>query len=297
MSADAEQGQFEAYEAKVVRYGYEWFRSDDAAIDILNRLPEVRVRVDRLALGSQTVGTEVLYRSGGRWRSERLRVHDAAVREALRMGGLDTNGSGPDRLRHAVVLLGLPGSGKSSMLRPVAELVIKRLAHHAGVILDTDNVRCLLPEYADGLGSEVVHPETSYLANRLLVERAANLGLNLILDQVGHPERTLTDVQFLQEEGWSVWCLGAQIDVEVAVERVKRRALHCGRYVPPNLVRELGDRPFQTYEALRDSTLHLSGCALLSTDVPAGTPPLVIHANPEDRFGGPGSEVALWPGR
>jgi hypothetical protein len=103
------------------------------------------------------------------------------------------------------------------------------------------------------------------------------------------------EVQFLQDEGWSVWCLCAHIDVEVAVERARQRALTCGRYVPPDLVRQFGDRPVQAYEALRGSALHLSGGALLDTDVPPGSPPLVIEAFPETPFGQPGSEVALWP--
>lgn len=295
MGGGADQDSFEVYEARVRRYGYEWFRSDEAAVGVLQRMPEVRAQVNRLALGFQTVGTELLYRSGGRWRAERTGVQQKVLQEALRLGGYDVDNHDGDRLPQAVMLLGLPGSGKSSMLRPIAELVIRRLAGHPGVILDTDHVRTLLPEYADGLGSEVVHPETSHVANRLLVDRAAELRLNLILDKVGDPEKTVKEAQFLQDEGWSVWCLCAQVDVEVAIDRAKQRALTCGRYVPPHVVRELGNRPLQAYEALRRSPLHLSGCALLDTEVPTGRRPLVVDANPEDCFGKPGLEVAMWP--
>jgi hypothetical protein len=115
------------------------------------------------------------------------------------------------------------------------------------------------------------------------------------LDKVGDPQRTLKEVQYLLRTGWSVWCLCASVDVDIAVERAKRRAVATGRYVPPSYIRDVGERPLRAYEALRGSGIPLSGCALLDTSVPLHKRPIVLDAHTEDLFGHPGDEVAVWP--
>ncbi|MGI8807945.1 MAG: zeta toxin family protein [Acidimicrobiales bacterium] len=288
--------QFDAYEATVKRYGYSWFRQDAPATAVSQQNVAVRARVNRLSAGLQTVGTEAIYRTGGRWVADRVALQEKVVAEALLQGGLGAAGDDRDAVPQAVLLMGLPGSGKSSLLRPVAAELIRRTSDTSHVIVDADVVRGLFPEYAGGLGSEVIQPETSSVANGRLLDEVFFLRANIILDKVGDPESSVAAVEYLLSTGWSVWCLCATIDVEVAVERAKRRAIDSGgRYVPPDVIRRYGDKPRLAYEAVRDSRLSLSGSALLDTAVPLLGRPRVVEANTEDLFGSPGSEVAVWP--
>jgi hypothetical protein len=286
---------FDDYEARVKRYGWSWFRQDQSAIEVLERYGDVRARAFGLAAGFETVGTEVVYRAGERWVGGRPALHGRLVDEALRRGGLDPTGDARDAVPQAVFLLGLPGAGKSSMLRPVAGELLRRVTEASHVVVDTDIVRGLFPEYADGLGSEVVQPETSFVANRLLLDEAYRLRVNVILDKVGDPDDTVAELRYLVRSGWSVWCLCARIDVERASARTRSRALESGRYVPPDLIRAIGERPIRAYEAVRESDVPVSGCALLDTDVPPGRPPIVLDARPEGLFGSSGDHVTVWP--
>lgn len=292
-------GEFEDYEDSLRRYGTTWFRADAAAQAVCRRLGRVRSEADRVSVAGGTVGTQVFYRVGGRWIGPRLPIHDQAVVEAIRAGGAPggtrSSSTADDRSPHAVLLLGLPGSGKTSMLRPIAGELFIRVLEDDRTIIDADVVRTLLPEYAAGLGSEVVQVETSYLANGALIDEAYARRVSIVLDKVGDPVQSVEAAEYLLATGWSVWCLCAMVDVEVAVERVKRRAVETGRYVPPAFVRDVADKPLRAYEALRDSRLEISGCALLDTDVVLGDRPVVVDAYTPDVFGAVGDPVAIWP--
>jgi predicted ABC-type ATPase len=291
---------FEEYEQDVRRYGSTWFHDDEPALEVLERAPEIRRQVFRLAAGRETIGTEALYEVGKRWVHPRSDLHAELVARALAgdPSALDEAASrapGTVRLPHAVLLLGLPGSGKSSVLRPIARELLSRVSPTSGIIVDADEVRSLIPEYAKGLGSVVVQPETTYIANRLLIDEATRRRCNIVLDKVGEPEMVLDAVAHLEHAGWTVWCLCAQIDVEVALERSRRRAIETGRYVKPEYIRRVGDDPLRAYEALRESRSSIAGRALLDTDVELGARPTVVDADPTTLFGEPGDLVTLWP--
>ena len=288
---------FDAYEAEVKRYGWSWFRTNTAAIAVIKAVPAVRAQAYRLSAALQTVGTDIIYRAGDRWVDERIDVQKHLIDEALRMGGLTETADidDADPVPQAILLLGLPGSGKSSTLRPIADELVRRTSERSQVVVDADIVRSLFPEYAAGLGSEVVQIETSDVANRSLIDAAFERRAHIVLDKVGHPERTIAVARYLDRTGWSVWCLCASIDVDVEVERAQRRAAESGRYVPPKFIRSVGSEPLEAYEALRDSHIAISGCALLDTDVELGTPPIVLDAYSEDLFGHPGDVVSVWP--
>jgi Zeta toxin len=286
--------RFEDYEDEVRRYGWSWFQNDAQALTLVLSKPQVRRRVYQLAAGHETVGTEVLYRPGDRWVDQRLTLHERLVAETLAATGIDPPDDGEARppVRHAVLLLGLPGSGKSSQLRPVAHALIRRVSPTPGLTVDADVVRELLPEYAGGLGSEVVQEETSKIANGLLFDEAVGHQAHLILDKVGHPQGTVATVDYLVETGWSVWCLCARVEMDIALARARQRALETGRYVPEAYIRDVGTRPIEAYEAVSRGRVIIGG-ALLDTNEP-GRPPTVVDADPETLFGRPGEVVSLW---
>lgn len=293
-------GDFEDYEDSVGRYGATWFRRDTDALDVCQQVPRVRREADRISVAGGTVGTQVIFRVGGEWIGSRVAVHERVIADTMQsseapLGPSEKRRAADGRWPHAILLLGLPGSGKTSMLRRVAYEVFARVLQDEHAIVDADVVRTLLPQYAGGLGSEVVQVETSYLANGPLLDDAYARRFGLVLDKIGDPFESVEVAERLIATGWSVWCLCAHVDVEVAVERVRRRAIETGRYVPPAFVRDVADRPVRAYEALRASGL-TSGCSLLDTDVEVGQRPVVLDAYTPEVFGDVGEPVAVWRG-
>ncbi|KQP63742.1 zeta toxin family protein [Nocardioides sp. Leaf285] len=152
-------------------------------------------------------------------------------------------------------LLGLPGSGKSSSLRPIA-------VQHAGLggvppVVDADAVRVRFPEYADGLGSGVVQAETAVLTygrgyrwgegrqGRVLLGGAPVI----MLDTIGDAEHLPRTIARAVELGRRVYVLRTDCPVEVCRERAMRRALDNRRVVPLELIDAKAGVPEHAFEA------------------------------------------------
>ena len=289
--------RFQAYEAQVRTYGRTWFEQDASAAAVIARDPEVRATVSRILARKASVGTDTVYECGTRWLPERLDFHHRVIAQLFDSYPNEALSQGPpggDILLQAVILLGMPGAGKTSMLRPIAHELIRRTAPRPHLVVDADLVRACLPEYKDGLGSEVVQAETALLAYSSIVETAYAKRANLILDTVGDPHRSVLEAQYLARAGWSVWCLCARVDVDLAIERAQRRALESGRYVPLAYLRSVGDRPIRAYEMLTKSSVPLAGGVLVDTNVAAGSPPTVMQTTDEQTFGLVGEPIAIW---
>lgn len=283
--------RFADYERSVRAYASSWFKSDAAAQDVISRIPSVRAGVIRLAAAGRVVGTDCVYQLGRRWLPNRMLVHDALISKLL---GPTNSPAAGDIIPMAIMMVGLPGSGKTSLLRPVAVELIQRTYPAINFTVDADSVRVELPEYAGGLGSEVVQNETAFVTYDQLIDQAYRRSCHLIFDLVGDPKYILDDVTYLISAGWAVACLGADVDVEVAVERVMERALSSGRYVPPAYVRSVGSRPRDAYRVLRNSSLPLVGCALFDTSGDPTRPPRVIDTNAPELFGEEDGPTTLW---
>lgn len=245
------------------------------------------------------VGTETIYRCEKRWLPERLDIHHKVVGDLLPARPVQLRGSDrpveADLTPHAVILLGMPGAGKTSQLLPIAREILRRMSSTMSVILDADAVRAALPEYASGRGSEIVQTETALITDRTLRDQAYRARANLIIDTVGHPKRSLKEARYLLRSGWNVWCLCARLDVRVAVDRVRRRALESGRYVPLSYVRSVGDRPIQAFENMTSGRVPLAGAALFDTGQAKLGPPRVLKSSDPELFGEPGLPTTLWP--
>lgn len=285
---------FDMYEAAVRVYASSWFLSDEPALDTLRRNSRARSAALALAAAGLLVGTDIVYQvQPSRWTPERSVLQSDIVDRLLRESS--DSGSARAQLPVAVILMGLPGSGKSSILRPLARELCARVGSVSERVIDADAARELLPEYEGGIGSEVVQVETAFIAYSRLVEATYAARGHVILDTVGEPERTLREAEYLTDAGWTVALLCAHVDVETAVRRVIHRALTNGRFVPPEYVRHVGDRPIRAFQALRDSGLPLLGAALLATDGPVGSRPKVMDTDKPFLFGSPGSPTLIWP--
>jgi hypothetical protein len=194
-----------------------------------------------LAAGVRFVSTRRVYRDNADWARERVLLHGELLGRLL-----EGESTQPSAATDAVYLtIGLPGSGKSRGLRPLA------LAH-AGLqtpqaVSDADDVRVSLPEYAEGLGSGVLQEETQtltygsdgYPRGGALQDRVEALGGVVVVDIVGSPQHLPRVVRRLAAAGRAVYLLMTECPLGVCITRAMRRALEPGgRYVPISVIED-----------------------------------------------------------
>lgn len=191
----------------------------------------------------------------------REKVREEAKRKTLERGsysGVDENGNakydGPvKRERRMDIVMGLPGSGKSSVYSDGLS------AEHSARISDVDDVRPFIPEY-DGTNAAVVHKEAKVVSEAVLdeaLERGDNIVLSIIGDDVDKLRARIQ--KFEDDKGYDVYLHLNELPNEKALNRAVSRYLTEGRWVPLNMIHEFGDKPTQVYLELTGQEGALNG--------------------------------------
>lgn len=267
--SDELEQEFIARVARIEAYARTWWlRRVEPQNSFLTSHAGLRLALTRKLSENRPVSTRDLYeRDDGNWFEERV---------ALQQELLDSvaNSSTPtDPQADVYFLIGLPGSGKTVSLRPIA------LAHaglHEMTTIDADALRVMFPEYEGGLGSGVVQVENAMLtygAPHLDMDgvqpRLIRAGGPTIVDVIGHPDHLATAIRGLAAEGRRSFVLLADCPVATCEERVKRRTVENGRYVPVELVRAKAGVPRSALDiAVADGLL--AGWAMIDTSVLPG---------------------------
>lgn len=151
------------------------------------------------------------------------------------------------RQRRLDIVIGLPGSGKSSVYT-------ERLSReHGERVIDTDDFREYIPEY-NGTNASVVHEEASNIRD-LVLETALENGDNILLSTIGaNAEKLAGNIKSYVEKGYSVYLHLNELQNSKAIARALGRYVRgdgsLGRYVSPRLIADYGDAPTQTYKYL-----------------------------------------------
>ena len=180
-------------------------------------------------------------------RPGRRKIRQKVLDELMGRGSWDGESySGPvSRDRRADIVIGLPGSGKSSMaVNPLSQ------AHNSRVI-DSDMAKELLPEYDSGKGAGNVHEESSMIRDALM-DYATEDGDNLVWATVGANQVALEDqIEMFKQEGYSVYLHLVDVTPKQALARTLRRFHNAdgteGRYTPPRVVFDAWDFPRQNF--------------------------------------------------
>lgn len=174
--------------------------------------------------------------------------------------------------RRADIVIGAPAAGKSSVLvDPLSE-------QHKSRVIDSDDAKKLLPEYDEGRGAGNVHRESSMIRNDLLV-RAVENGDNLVWPTVGDKlDKLLRDIQNFRDNGYSVYLHLNELSASKATGRALGRYLSTGRFVDPEVVLKVGDKPTQNYNYIRQQEGLIDGYSHYSNDVPRGEKPILYEA-------------------
>lgn len=300
-SDEALEDRFEAYVEEATEYAERWWSlALEPQQARLMRCPGLH---GRLLTETGAIATRGVYRDELGWDELRADWHRQTLSDFRPVGA--QAGDGPPL---CFLTLGLPGSGKSSVLRRVASAYAR---YHEGattsLVCDPDLLRMRFPEYADGLGSQIVQDELSRLcydepadllgpAGPSLLKGALHTssasGL-LVLDMVGSTEHTPRVVLDARRHGWTVHVLVSDLPVAEAVRRAKLRALAAGRLVEPAYIERSSGRPLRALRACVD-TGGVQGYAVIDTSGPPGSVPLLSESDQQETFGGRGARVEYW---
>ena len=176
---------------------------------------------------------------------------------------------GVEKGRQAYLFIGNPGSGKSTLA--------ERLATEThSLVVDSDPIKKLLPEYGNGEGAGAVHDESSDIADKVL-GRARAEGLNIVHPILG---RNIEKVRGLRDElqadGYDVHLVHVDLPIEKAAGRVVTRFQEGGPFVDPAFVtNEIKGSAKANYDTL-ESEGGFKSYAEFSNDVPRGADPRFV---------------------
>lgn len=245
-------------------------KGEDVSLDEINRAPEVE-EVHKLP----TVNTADIHTP------EREHLRTEVLEKLYKRGSYSsethdyTGEIAHDR--RIDIVIGAPGAGKSSVLvNPLSE-------QHKARVIDSDDAKAELPEYNKGKGADSVHRESSDIRNRLL-DRAVDNGDNIVWPTVGDKlNKLLADIQTMKDNGYSVYLHLNELSAGKATGRALGRYLSEGRFIDPGVVLNVGDKPTQNYEYIRQQEGLIDGYSHYSNDVPRGEKPILVERSAETR--------------
>lgn len=179
--------------------------------------------------------------------------------------------------RRADIVIGAPAAGKSSVLvDPLSE-------QHKSRVIDSDDAKKLLPEYDEGKGAGNVHRESSNIRDDLK-QAAISRGENIVWPTVGDKlDKLLSSIQEFRDNGYSVYLHLNELSASKATGRALGRYLSEGRFVDPEVVLKVGDKPTQNYNYIRQQEGLIDGYSHYSNDVPRGEKPILYEAGDAGR--------------
>ena len=194
-----------------------------------------------------------------------------ALRERLAEDVYNADIENRKRNREAWIVLGPPGSGKTTAA--IAEL--KR--EQGALEVDSDIVKEGLPEFEGGMNAQGVHRESADIIEQRVLPRAIEAGDNLAIPRVGTREGTVTQlISDLKANGYTTHLVLANLSPIKSAARVVLRFLRGGRFVDPVYARHVGTKPAEVYERLKNDPA-IATFKSVDTDVPFGTPPRLVE--------------------
>lgn len=182
---------------------------------------------------------------------------------------------GPVDVGHrADIIIGSSGVGKSSVLvDPISNKYHSKLQ-------DSDEAKKLIqPEYNDGWGAGLVHPESKMLIAESKIRTFAK-GENVVIPIVGAKiSNVKKEIDILRKWGYEVHVHLADLNENKAAGRNLRRYATQNRFI--NLVDtsfEYGDKPRKVYEQLKKEGL-ADGYTKVSNDVRMGELPVQLEGD------------------
>ena len=251
---------------KEVREGFA--RISDITRDFFAKHPELKNEQQK------NLGTYLLKSD------ERIALRNEIISKRLTEGSfshLDENGkevyNGDVRRDKRIdIVVGLPASGKSSsIVNPLSE-------YYKSVVIDSDIIKTMLPEFNDGWGASLVHEESSKI-NMELLEKSMVDGKNIVLPVVGAKVSSVeTYIGIAKKMGYDVNVHLNELSNAKATGRLLLRYFNDKRFIPPNVVTEKGNKPTDVYEQIKQRG-DIDGYTRWNNDVAKGKRPILTESS------------------
>lgn len=218
---------------------------------------------------------------GPAWAPRRVEtVHDPAVRtltegagwadqaERRRSGAFFEGEVRRDRIIYMVT--GPPAAGKSTL----SNRLVRQLR---AMLLDTDEMKKLLPEHDGGRAAGTVHRESSILMHDRMFKDAVRRGDNIVFPMIGKSrDHVLGAAEDLRTSGYEVHIVLNELPPQEAVRRAYTRFKRTDKYIPEEyILDEVGNAPTSMYGEAVESGLFTSH-QRYSNDVPRGQEPRLL---------------------
>lgn len=143
------------------------------------------------------------------------------------------------------ITIGFPAAGKSTTFaNPLAKKYKARLC-------DSDSIKKVLPEFANGYGGNVVHQESTDL-NEAVISKATDRGDNIVYPILGYKEDKLRNaMQYFKNKGYSVSLCFKDMPKHIAKARLLVRFLQKGRYLPLHCISKVGNKLPQAFNGVK----------------------------------------------
>jgi len=170
---------------------------------------------------------------------------------------------------NAYIVIGPPAAGKSFIANKIA--VDKKLA-----VLDPDEAKKTFPEYDGGIGANAVHLESKALTSAV-EELALERNANVLYPAVGHEAgKVQRNIERLKSRGYNVYLVDVSLPLEETKRRAYKRFAKTGRLVPTSYINQVGEKPSQTYLALKEAGI-ADGYAKIDNSAPPDQPRVIIE--------------------
>lgn len=143
------------------------------------------------------------------------------------------------------IVIGYPASGKSTISNQISNLSQSR-------IVDSDEVKKLLPEYCNGLGIEKIHEESKDIMRKILDECIKN-NENIVLPIVGAKPQSLE--RYLRQftnAGYDIRLTLVNLPKQKCMARNLMRYIETGRLIHPNVLNDYTN-PKDTLELVKNA--------------------------------------------
>lgn len=186
--------------------------------------------------------------------------------------------------KQAVLLLGLPASGKSSIGSQIADAM-------GAYIVDSDYAKRKFPEFAHEFGASLVHQESSVVTfgDKInhggefnLLDFCGASGYNIVIPKIGSdPDGVLRlRDRLISEFNYSVHLVLISLDRQEACRRALERFIKTNRYVSLSMIFDLyGNDPILTYYRVKDSVQWCSVAKLSTFELQSKGPLLMFEKN------------------
>lgn len=142
---------------------------------------------------------------------------------------------GVDSHKKIIIIDGLPGAGKSSLIEYLLKQTRERF-----YISDSDNIKQYFSEYYnDGIGAEVVHKAASYLYKNKLIPEVMAQGKNLIYQTSGSYAAINRLLKKAHELGYTVDFINVDTSLSTCIKRATDRMDFIGRFIDPCVILEI----------------------------------------------------------